>query len=264
MSVMNQSESVKTQYLDDKNLSIRINLHAKYSTNPKGFVPWLFEQYAFSENLCILELGCGNGNQWEGRIDTLPKGCKLILSDFSSGMVETVKEKHAGYAHVCFEQIDIQNIDYPKETFDIVIANHMLYHVPDLSKALCEVDRVLKHGGIFYSTTNGNGGMHLFLRNAFKQIDPNTKAFSQEWTFNLQNAEEILSPYFTDVKRHDYIDSLSITQTQDLIAWMKSTLSIESGCKDQLDSLYHYFEDIQLRDGAIHIPKESGLFISRK
>jgi len=126
MFKVNEPENVKNQYANGQNLSARINLHAKHSTNKQGLVTWLFEQYKFSENFKILELGCGNAEQWNGHIGDLPNGCELILSDFSRGMVESVKEKYSKYSNVSFAQVDIQNINYPSETFDIVIANHML------------------------------------------------------------------------------------------------------------------------------------------
>lgn len=49
----------------------------------------------FANGYRILELGCGNGNQWEGHIDKLPAFCTLILSDFSEGMVNVVWEKYS-------------------------------------------------------------------------------------------------------------------------------------------------------------------------
>ena len=42
-----------------------------------------------------------------------------------------------------FEEIDAQSIPYETKTFDAVIANHMLYHVPDRAKAIAEIKRVL-------------------------------------------------------------------------------------------------------------------------
>lgn len=264
MSIINKTENVKEQYSDDKNLSIRIKLHAKHSTNKQGFIPWLFDKYNFFDNCCILELGCGNGRQWENQIEHLPNNCSLILSDFSDGMINIVKDKYLMYEVLSFQQIDIQNIPFPDETFDIIIANHMLYHIPDLTKALSEVKRVLKTGGKFYSTTNGNGGIYPFLHNALKHFNPNTKAFTQEFTFNLQNGSEILKRYFSNVKRVDYEDSLSITETQDLIDWIHSTISITRSSEKDIKGLFDYFEDIRQRDGAINIPKEDGLFISIK
>jgi len=259
---MNQNKNVRQQYADDKNLSARINLHAKHSTNKQGFVPWLFEQYRFSANDSILELGCGNGGQWESRMNHLPASCRLTLSDYSEGMVSMVKEKFSGqFCNVDFMQIDIQDIPFSNESFDIVIANHMLYHVPDLHKALREVSRVLKTGGQFYVATNGNGGMRPFLHEALKKFDPETTAFTQEFSFNLANGKEILAPYFSSVERVDYEDSLAITETQDLMDWIKSTVSISGFLEEKFEGLHKYFETIKRRDGAINIPKEVGLFV---
>jgi hypothetical protein len=106
--------------------------------------------------------------------------------------------------------------------------------------------------------------MQPFLHDALKRFDPNTKAFTQEWSFSLQNGTEILNKYFSAVKRYDYEDSLSITYTQDLIDWIKSTISITPFSEKNLDDLYDYFEKILIKNGAINIPKEAGLFISVK
>jgi ubiquinone/menaquinone biosynthesis C-methylase UbiE len=199
ISNVNKTEKVKQQYADDKNLSARMNLHSKHSTNKQGFYAWLWEQYDFPANSKILELGCGNGGQWENNTGNLPDGCSVILSDFSEGMVNAVKQKYAKYELLSFQQIDIQDIPFQNDTFDVIIANHMLYHVPDLSKALSEVKRVLKIGGLFYSSTISNGGMQPFLHESFKLFNPDTKAFTQQFSFNLQNGHALLSEYFHEV-----------------------------------------------------------------
>lgn len=187
----------------------------------------------------------------------------MLLSDYSDGMVSAVKEKFSQFNNAAFEQIDIQNIAYDDESFDIIIANHMLYHIPDLEKALSEIKRVLKTNGYFYATTNGNGGMRTFLHKAMKQFEPDTKAFTQEWSFSLQNGAEILQRYFSSVERIDYKDSLAITETQDLIDWLKSTVSIASYSDENIDKLYDYFEEIRMKNGTINIEKECGLFICK-
>lgn len=264
MSRMNQPENVAKQYSDDKNLSIRTNLHIKYSTNKKGLVPWLFEQYQFPNHCRILELGCGNGGQWDNRIESLPIGSSLILSDFSEGMVNIVKDKYQKHSNVLFKQIDIENIPFEDNVFDVIIANHMLYHIPDLSQALSEVCRVLKNNGRFYCTTNGNGGMRTFLRDVMKQVDSNSTSFTQELSFSLQNGADVLKKYFNNIVRSDYEDSLSITKTQDLIDWMKSTISIATYSEKNIDGLFDYFETIRKANGSINIPKECGLFVCQK
>lgn len=264
MSIMDKIENVKEQYKDENKLSMRIKLHAKHSTNKQGFVPWLFEKYKFSNGCRILELGCGSGEQWKNRIWQLPDDCILVLSDFSEGMVKNVWEKYSNHKNFLAQKIDIQSIPYPDSCFDVVIANHMLYHVPDLQKALSEVKRILKSGGKFYSSTNGNGGMRPYLRNALKQVNPKLNSFTENFSFNLQNGREILSEYFEDVQRYDYEDSLSITETKDLMDWLKSTITITNYSENDLNGIYDYFENIRQKEGAINIPKETGLFISTK
>lgn len=261
---MNRTENVKEQYKDDSNLSVRIEFHVKYCTNRQGLMPWLFEKYEFSNGYRILELGCGNGGQWENRIQNLPADCMLILSDFSDGMVRIVWDKYKDNKNMLPAKIDIQNIPFPDSCFDVVIANYMLYHIPDIDAALCEVRRILKTSGKFYSATNGNGGMRPFLRNAFLQVNPSIGAFTKDLTFSMQNGNELLSKYFASVQRFDYEDALVVTETKDLMDWLKSTITMSSYTENDINGLYEYFECIRQREGAIYIPKETGLFVSTK
>lgn len=264
MSKMDRTENVREQYQNDNSLSIRINLHKKHSTNKQGFIPWLFEKYTFIDGSRILELGCGNATQWDNNISKLPSNCTLILSDFSDGMVKTAWERHGSNKNTIAQRIDIQNIPFPDDCFDMVIANHMLYHVPDLHKALFEVHRVLRKGGKFYSSTNGNGGMRTYLYDVRKMINPHIPELSSGFSFSLQNGKEMLNNYFAEVQRYDFEDSLHITETQDLIDWMRSTITISNYSEDDYDALYNFFEEIRTKEGAIDIPKEVGLFISAK
>lgn len=259
---MNKTENVQQQYKDDSNLSVRIGFHVKYGTNKQGLIPWLFEKYDFSAADRILELGCGNGGQWENRIQNLPADCTLVLSDFSQGMARIVWEKYKEHKNLLPAKIDIQSIPFPDHCFDVVIANYMLYHVPDIDAALSEVSRVLKPSGTFYCATNGNGGMRPFLRSAFQQANPETRAFTKDYTFSLQNGQEILGRYFAFVQRHDYENDLIVTETRDLLAWLNSNLSMATYTQSDVEGLYDYFERIRQREGAIHIPKETGLFVS--
>lgn len=264
MSEMNNKENLKKQYSNDKNLSDRIKLHAKHSTNKQRMVPWLFDKYKFHKDFRILELGCGNGGQWSGRIDNLPINCMLILTDISDGMVDIAWQKYSKYSNVLVQHVDIQNIPFPNDTFDVVIANHMLYHILDLDKALSEVKRVLKFNGLFYATTNGNGGMRPYLHDALKRFNPKLDSFKSELSFTLQNGQRILQKFFNNVKLTEFEDSLKITETQDLVDWLKSTITIASYSENDFEGLFEFFEEIRIKQGAINIPKEMGLFVSRK
>jgi len=261
---MNNQEYVKDQYSDDSKLAVRYNLHDKYSTNKQGFTPWMYGQYKFFDGARILELGCGNAVGWEGRVGEIGNNSKLILSDFSMGMVEIIYKKYKTEPNILTMRIDIQEIPFPDDMFDIIIAKHMLYHVPDLSKALGEVARVLKNGGVFYASTNGNGGHGAYVRNAIKTISPELEYFSNELSFSLENGTELLNKYFSEIKLNYYIDSLCVTETIALIDWIKSTIFAQDFPSETFDKLYNYFESIRIKKGAVNIPKEAGLFIAVK
>ncbi len=206
-------ETVQTQYKTAGRLNTRISIHDKYSTNQQGFGNWIFSHYRFYQGIRVLELGCGTGSMWLEKDEMIRYCNPLILSDLSNGMLATATETLKKYDTIVFREIDIENIPYPPDSFDAVIANMMLYHVPDLAKGLGEVRRVLKEGGTFYCATYGEHGMMEYIGSLFSGFGIETMINTN---FTLQNGREALSPFFADVQRADYIDSLAVTDVEDL------------------------------------------------
>ena len=138
--------TAEVQYKTADRLNTRISIHEKYSTNPQGFGNWIVSHYDFKPGVKVLELGCGTGNMWLGQNELIERCRPLVLSDLSQGMLAAARETLQGYSTIEYRRIDIQNIPYPEAAFDAVIANMMLYHVPNLDRGLSEVHRVLKPG----------------------------------------------------------------------------------------------------------------------
>lgn len=136
---MNDTKNVLNQYKDAKNLSTRISLYEKYSTNTKKYSTWIYENYEFFDGCKILEFGSGTGKDWKDIIGKLSQKSSLTLSDFSQGMVEELKLKFEKYNNIDVMKIDIQNVQIEENSKDVAIANSMLYHVPDIDKAVKEV-----------------------------------------------------------------------------------------------------------------------------
>ena len=251
---INKTEIVEEQYKDSQNLNIRISIHQKYSTNKQGFGNWILKQYEVYEDYRILELGCGKGDLWNNF--NFPKNSHLIQTDFSNGMVEEAK-KNSKVENVTFNQVDIQKIPYDSSSFDMVVANMMLYHVPNLDKGLNEVSRVLKNGGKFYTTTYGENGIMEYVQSLLKDTILNKKLNK---TFTLQNGENILSKYFNKVEMIPYIDSLEVTDSKDLVDYifsMTDMVDIDNYTEKQL---FEIIEN-QKQNGKITVPKEYGIFI---
>lgn len=263
MSIVNNSENVSKQFSTDSNLAFRIDFYSKYDTAPQKFSDWLFKKYRFSENDTILELGCGNGCHWDNRIDTLPSGCELILSDISEGMINEVQKKY-GDKGVTIKKIDIQSIPYDSDSIDVIIANHMLFHIPDLSKALSEICRVLRTDGLFYAATDSDEGIRPYLHDVLTRFDSSNKAFTEKFSFSLENGMEILQDFFTSVHKFEYDFPLSVVDTNDLMKWLVSTTDISGYAAECYDELYSYFENIRKKEGTIIIPKKSGIFVCSK
>ncbi len=260
METVNQHKAVVEQYKTPDNLNARISIHAKYSTNKLGFGNWLFSHYDISPDSKILELGCGTGEMWRSRLDLLDKGICLTLTDLSENMVLSAKNALGEKTNLSYATADIERIPYKAESFDIVIANMMLYHVPDLKKGLSEVQRVLKNDGYFYCATYGENGIIPFLAALLKEYGV-TDTVNKNFT--LQNGYGILSRFFSSVRRFDYEDSLAVTDIDDLLDYIYSLSDMSSVSNIERKTLKEILEK-ETVNGVLHIPKEYGMFICRK
>lgn len=258
MSNINETNVVKKQYQNSKNLNMRISIHDKYSTNKMGFGNWIFSNYDIQPGYRILELGCGTGSMWIGKNSIIEKS-KLILSDFSSGMLETTKTNLSNYKNIEYQVIDIQDIPYPDKTFDIVIANMMLYHVPNINKALEEVKRVLKDDGVFYCATYGEHGIIDYLSKLLFSCGIEDKTNKN---FTLQNGKLLLEAYFNQVNRLNYEDSLAVTNVDDLIDYIYSLTSMTELSQLNKEKIKSILTN-NMENGILNVPKEYGMFICK-
>ena len=246
--------NVNAQYATADNLNRRIGIHEKYSRNKQGFMPWIASQYALKPGMAVLELGCGTGGMWRGM--TLPEGCRLTLTDLSEGMLAAARENTAHLPGVAYRQADAQDIPYEDGRFDAVIANMMLYHVPDIGRALAEIRRVLKPGGVFYAATFGEHG----VVEAVAEMLGVTLAGNHRFT--LQNGAEQLGRVFGQVERTLYDDALDVTDPADLVAYLRSMASMEVLTSVSDETMLAAFR-ARMADGVLRLPKEYGLFICR-
>ena len=257
---MNHDESaVKAQYASSANLSTRISIHAKYSTNKQGFGNWIAAHYPISAGMSVLELGCGTGEIWLNQRALVENCSSIILTDFSEGMLAKAKDTLKMYPNIEYAVVDIQNIPYADNSFDIVIANMMLYHVPDIPKGLSEVRRVLRDGGTFCCATYGENGIMEYLAGLFREYGVKEEA---NHTFTLQNGKAQLQKYFHEVERYDYEDSLEVTDMSDLADYISSLTGMSSLRALPRETVVQVLSEAAV-DGMLRVPKEYGMFLSR-
>ena len=265
-TISDQTYLLSDQYKDASKLDARVQLHLLYSTNQYGWHQWCFDQYALPAEATVLELGCGPAYLWKANLDRLPADWRVTLSDFSAGMLEQAQPNLGERASAFrFEVIDAQTIPFEAHTFDAVIANHMLYHVPDRAQALSEMRRVLKPAGKLYLATNGL--THLDeLYELQRRFDP---AVDFGWsrraheTFSLDTGSVEVAQFFVDVHLVRYEDELNVTAAEPLVNYILS-MTIATKVKNRRDELQQFIERELTERGVIRISKDSGMFISTR
>lgn len=249
------------QYKDSSNLDVRLEIHNRFSTNPYGWFNWVFDTLAsLPKDANLLELGSGSGALWLNIADKIPFKWNITLSDLSPGMLDAAWRNLVVTGRIFkFEQIDAQSIPYKDDTFDIVIANHMLYHVPDHSKALSEIKRVLKKGGHLIATTVGESHM-TELTDWLRRVDSDNDFSPFILPFTLENGREQLEKVFSEVTILRYEDGLEVTDIDLLMAYLRSAIRASDISEDELAKVKIDLEKELKKNGRIFISKDSGLF----
>lgn len=144
------------QYRDSANLRARTRLYELFDANGIDWNRWVFDQLDLPDAARVLELGCSSGNLWLRNSYRIPSGWRITLTDLSEGMIEEAQTNLRGRgSNFSFDVLDAHTIANVPDSFDGVIANHMLYHMDDREKAFSAIRSVLKDNGSLYAATNG-------------------------------------------------------------------------------------------------------------
>jgi len=251
------------QYKNSTNVDIRIRLHEKYSINPHTWFEWLFDHYHIHSNMNILELGCGNGKLWSLNQQKIPKNSHIIISDISQGMVNDAIANLKDIDNITYNCFDCHHIPYENESFDIVIANHLMFYLKDIPSMLKEVKRVLKPNGYFFCSTYG--------KNHMKEITTLVKEYDSRITlsnvslydiFGLENGKEILKQVFDNVQLEYYDDYLLVDNMDDIANYILSCHGNQSEYISKDYQAFKRFIDKKLKNNdTFKITKDAGLFI---
>jgi DNA-binding transcriptional MerR regulator/trans-aconitate methyltransferase len=255
--------SLKAQYRNSTNISARIRLHRLFSSNKQGWFPWIYEQCQITEGMKILELGCGNGRLWIENKAKLPADCEIILSDISEGMIRDVRrEQSLQDDRFSFAAFDCHAIPYEDASFDLVIANHVLFYCKDVDRVCSEVGRVLKPGGRFVCGTYGVAHMQEVSRLVTQFDDRITLSGENLYEhFGKENGAQALAPYFAEVDWQQYEDALIVTQAEPLIEYVLSCHGNQNQYILEKYNKFRKYVEGQIRNGYT-ITKDAGIFIS--
>jgi len=156
-------------------------------------------------------------------------------------------------------------LPYRSQEFEVVVAKHMLYHIHDRNLALSEVCRVLTQNGVFYATTNGNNHMRELIQ-LVREFDPQIEWYGHNFrVFGLENGEEQLTAYFRRVSVIRFRDALRVNDADAIANYVLSTGRSKHILRgEKLCSFRKFLQNTISAKGAIHISKDSGLFVAEE
>ena len=219
------------EYASDASLAARQRTHAQYSVPKINFVEWVLDKVEWHGDERVLDVGMGPGTYFEALQSRIPNG-QLVGGDLSLGMAyKAASHAHRGAA-LLFNG-DVQTLPFPDHTFDRVLANHMLFHVPDIELALGEIHRVLKPSGQLIASTNSQFNLPEFdqlMARAYGllgvsglNVEP---MHATSWRFQLEDGPGKLHHHFFAVVRYDLPGALVFPEVQPAIDYINSTRAL--------------------------------------
>ncbi len=143
---------------------------SRFFENPHRFDGYLdLCRYLFcvarAKNASVLDLGCGFGMM--ATLFGLYGAREVVGYDLNTEKIEVFNRLlcYLGQETKNVKPVlgDSSKIEYPDESFDVVITNEALSHVKEMKASIDEVHRVLKYGGIFL-VRDGNNSLFFVGR----------------------------------------------------------------------------------------------------
>lgn len=263
VNVNEMEQKLKKQYRDASNISARISLHKKYSKNPVSWFNWLFEKCALECGANVLEIGCGDASLWTQNIEKIPENISVTLTDISYGMIkDATRNIGEDDKRFTYEIMDAHRLYKLDDSFDVVIANHVLFYCDDLDMVCREIKRVLKPGGTFICSTYSSRHMKE-ISELVKEFDDRIELSAGHLyeRFGKENGKQILGKYFKNVEWNQYEDELFVPTAEPVVEYVLSCHGNQNRyIVDRYKEFVSYVK--QKTDNGFYITKDAGVFIA--
>ncbi len=243
-----------------------IALHARFARADEPWYPWLAGRVHWPEDGEVLEVGCGPGLLWTSIAALLPH-FHLTLTDLSEGMLATARDvvERIGSIDVASAQVcDAQQLPFPDDAFDVVVANHMLYHVPEPARAAAEFARVLRPDGLLLAATNGPDHLDVIADISRRVFGWSSLDFVDR-RFGRSNGSSILGTAFEEVVWYHHPGRLVCDDPDAVVAYMLSSSAGQEADGSQLAALTQAVHDRFREDGGVvTMTTDAGCFVARR
>jgi len=206
---LNDPEVVAAEYGSEAGLEARRSVYeGAEGDDPRDIA---FDAVAEVAPTRVLEVGAGPG-EMSARI-AAELSAQVVAIDLSPRMVELARARDVD-ARVA----DVEELPFDEESFDVVLAAWMLYHLRDLDRGLSEIARVLRPRGRLVAVTNSE--RHLEEIRTVAGVD-----MSGKLPFNRDNGQAILSSRFARVRRIDVDGWLTFPDAESIRRYVGSMIT---------------------------------------
>lgn len=256
------------QYGDADKLRVRYETHRRYSVIPDNFRGWVIEQCRVRAGMDVLDVGCGPGTY---HTPVIALGARVTGCDASRGMVaEAFGNSRMNRYRVGLTQASAEALPFADASFDRVMANHVLYHVPDIPRALEEMRRVARPGARVVLSTNegGRGRMFGIHEQAARDCGFHATTIASE-RFSLDDLRLVRS-VFPDATVLRIENALAFPETEPALRYYASYQvdEIEERAPDGvhreplLRRMRELIDEVVAREGEFRMPKVAGCFVA--
>jgi SAM-dependent methyltransferase len=207
---LNDPRLVRDEYASEQGLEGRRAAY-RYAEGPNA-PQMAFDAVAQLSPRRVLEVGCGPGELAARIGDELD--AEVVAVDNSPRMVELARGRGVD-ARVG----DVQQLEFADGEFDCAVAAWMLYHVPDVDRALAELARVLVSGGRLVAVTNTSDHLHE-LRELLGV--PRRGAFA----FDGATGGEVLRRHFARVEARDAAGTIRFPSRDEVVAYVEAARTL--------------------------------------
>jgi SAM-dependent methyltransferase len=254
---------IEDQYRDSAKLTARMAIHTKYGPARLAGIPAVVTP---APGARVLDVGCGAGRFWPDA-EAWPAELTITLADLSPGMVDealTNLRAMGRWDDVSGEVADVCALPFADASFDVVLAMHMLYHASDPERAVGEIARVLRPGGIAVASTNGARNMAALFELGHAALGGERLDLGAR-VFGLENGEAILRRHFAEVKITRSVDVLRVTDPADVIAYLTSFAPGARATPTMLARLEAMTSEAFAAGGGVfEITRDVGFLVARK
>ncbi|MGJ3237189.1 MAG: class I SAM-dependent methyltransferase [Anaerolineae bacterium] len=283
MASEHQDDLIRKHYATDNHLRIRQTIHDTYTVPDRSFADWALDRVPWHGGERLLDVGCGNGLYYSKL-----KQRQIELDYYGVDLMPSMLVNHplAGDPQRALLG-NAESLPFPDDSFDIVMANHMLHHVEHIDHALLEFQRVLAPGGLVVIATNSMSTMpelQVLMRRAIVLLTRSGAASVRAPEmptdrFALENGIRVLSRHFYAIVRHDLPSALVFPKVDPAMEYLQSTRDLREASlpddviwedvmmimRQQITQLINHLGELVInKQAGVLIASDDGRFIGEK